>query len=449
MSVPHASTLAAAVCDLAAHFDTLKERATAMSMTLGASERGYFRPEEEEAVAHLLVSYCKSRAALFDVIASFREDEEAYGRPDAFLIAFTAALVLVDAARFLRESFHDRPVVRRKLNEANTLFDIPDGVYDAVQKSLTSPSNAIEILRATSHFDESLDAIRSAAKDSRLADLLDVALRLVDRTRVSIASYAKARAGVRATQAAGGLRRTVLGGLLFVLKGIAGELAARFSSRTSHHPGLPSEVASELGGLLKPGDVLVTRKEHRITNYFLPGWWPHAALYLGEVSELPALGMDDSESERKRWDQLAMPDKDPRRVLEAMKDGVLVRPVSSPLSADSIVVIRPRLTPSDLSIGLARGLAHEGKRYDFDFDFTRADRLVCTEVVYRSFDGLGDLRFELVRRVGRMNFSAADLLEMAIDERGFDTVAVFIPGDDSRVLLGGDATRRVRERLGK
>jgi len=35
----------------------------------------------------------------------------------------------------------------------------------------------------------------------------------------------------------------------------------------------------------------------------------------------------------------------------------------------------------------ARGLTHEGKPYNFDFDFTRSGRMVCTQVVYRSYEG--------------------------------------------------------------
>jgi len=51
---------------------------------------------------------------------------------------------------------------------------------------------------------------------------------------------------------------------------------------------------------------------------------------------------------------------------------------------------------------LARGLSHEGKAYDFDFDFTRSDRMVCTEVVYRTYDGVGGMAFELKRRAVRL-----------------------------------------------
>ena len=33
----------------------------------------------------------------------------------------------------------------------------------------------------------------------------------------------------------------------------------------------------------RPGDVLVVRKEYAATNYFLPGYWPHAALVIGSA----------------------------------------------------------------------------------------------------------------------------------------------------------------------
>ena len=72
-----------------------------------------------------------------------------------------------------------------------------------------------------------------------------------------------------------------------------------------------------------------------------------------------------------------------------------------------------------------------------DFDFFRADRLVCTEVVCRAFDGAGPLRFELTMRSGRPTLSAEDLLQMAVVGRGFDPVALFgCPGCERGIVTG-------------
>jgi hypothetical protein len=218
---------------------------------------------------------------------------------------------------------------------------------------------------------------------------------------------------------------------------LVASMAAGIYTRPGHHPHLPQAVVDRLRRLLKPGDVLITRKEHAATNYFLPGYWKHAALYLGTPLALRRLGIADHENVRPRWSRLLSPDeRQPRRVLEAMKDGVWIRSVASPLSADAVVAIRPRLSRDDVAAAIARGMFHEGKPYDFDFDFTRADRLVCTEVVYRSYDGIGGIRFELTRRAGRLTLSAEDLVRMALERKQFEPLAVFAPTHSAQLVSG-------------
>ena len=88
---------------------------------------------------------------------------------------------------------------------------------------------------------------------------------------------------------------------------------------------------------------------------------------------------------------------------------------------------------------MARGMFHTGKSYDFDFDFSRADRLVCTEVVYRSYEGVGGIRFDLTRRAGRLTLSAEDLIGMAISGTHFDVVATYAPPDYAELKTGTEA----------
>jgi hypothetical protein len=163
--------------------------------------------------------------------------------------------------------------------------------------------------------------------------------------------------------------------------------------------------------------VLITRHDLAVTNLFLPGFWPHAALFVGTASERDRMGVLIDPERRRRWNG-------DRTVLEALKDGVLFRSLETTLAVDAVVVIRPQLRTGDIAEALSRVSVHEGKGYNFDFDFFRTDRLVCTEVVYRAFDGIGPIDIPLRERSGRPTLSAEDLLDLAIAGRGFDPVAI-------------------------
>ena len=133
-------------------------------------------------------------------------------------------------------------------------------------------------------------------------------------------------------------------------------------------------------------------------------------------------------------------------MLEALKDGVLFRPLEQTLAVDAVAVIRPQVSTTDLAAALTRVTLHEGKGYNFDFDFFRSDRLVCTEVVYRAFDGLGGIEFALHERAGRPTLSAEDLLDLALDHRGLEPVAVCgSPGCKGRVATGDEARALIQE----
>ncbi|MBC7856586.1 MAG: hypothetical protein IAF94_24420 [Pirellulaceae bacterium] len=77
--------------------------------------------------------------------------------------------------------------------------------------------------------------------------------------------------------------------------------------------------------------------------------------------------------------------------------------------------------------------------------FSRSDRLVCTEVVYRSYEGVGGVQFQLTRRAGRMNLAAEDLIQMALDRNVFAPLAVFCPQHGKQLLTGKEAEQVMRK----
>jgi hypothetical protein len=195
-------------------------------------------------------------------------------------------------------------------------------------------------------------------------------------------------------------------------------------------PGIkPSGAPKRINGALrnqiltiaKPGDVFITRHDDALSNWFLPGFWPHAALFVGEFDDHPT------------------GEKFGASFLESKKDGVKIRHEEETLAVDALVVLRPPLTKTDLQRALSRAISHRGKPYDFLFDFRTADRLVCTEVVYRGYHGIGPIRFELREVGGRLCLPAEEFLNQAL-ACGFQLVLTAgLEGDI--VLTGSDAQR--------
>lgn len=408
------------VIELAQHLERLKEAASQFHQATLARERGYFSPSEDDQVVHLWVSYHMARNALFEIINNYKHEAAAKVELADFTVAYTAAVVLVDAGRFLRELFADEPVIRRKLNESYELYGIAASSFDAIQMSLSDPGQAVQLYQANQFFEEHAAELREEAEGHPSSSaLLKIVDRLGKRLRVSARDYAKARARERARDFYDKLVYSGVGQAIYALQSWVSRLVGQLSTQPSHQPALPETIKSELLTLLEPGDVLVTRKEHSLTNYFLPGYWPHAALYVGSG-----------------------------RVVEALADGVQERSVESPFAVDAIAAIRPQLSTEQIEVALERAHSHVGKPYDFDFDFTRADRMVCTEVVYRSFEGVGDMQFPLTRRAGRETLSAEDLLNLSRQRRCFESMTVYCPLHGQELLSSEHAEAVFRATIG-
>lgn len=102
---------------------------------------------------------------------------------------------------------------------------------------------------------------------------------------------------------------------------------------------------------------------------------------------------------------------------------------------DTFVVIHPNLGPDSIWKAIERALRHEGKMYNFDF--FSSDRIVCTEVVYRAYDDLENIRFQLNERAGRKTLSAEDLLDFSLDSEFFTPVTIFgVRGCEDSIMYG-------------
>jgi hypothetical protein len=323
------------------------------------------------------------------------------------------------------------PVLWKKLDEENRACGIPRKSFTTIYKALTSPRNQLRFLEAADYFVAHREEIFGLAKEPSMmpvVELLQSEEPYIERRRREVL---RRRLGYRWFSF---LRRhrsawkQVMGGMFEV----SGRMVADLRQPGVKPRGAPKRIDRSLrNGILElaqPGDVFITRHDDALSNWFLPGFWPHAALYLGRGADhaLPP-GLDLESDETDAW------------FVESKKDGVKVRGASETLALDALVVLRPPLESTDLQRGLEKALEHCGKAYDFLFDFRTSDRLVCTELVYRSYHGIGPIRFELREVGGRLCLPAEEFLDQAL-ACGFELV-IAAGLDGERLLTGREAQR--------
>lgn len=204
------------------------------------------------------------------------------------------------------------------------------------------------------------------------------------------------------------------------------------------------ELQDQLNALLEPGDIMLSRKNWYLSNVGLPGFWPHAILYIGEPQKLTAY-FDDPDVQQFLKELTGreisftqyLSDQYPHKwlrytagtgqssyhVIEAIKYGVVMNPMSK-ACGDYMAAIRPRLDKVAKAQAIIEAFKYLDKPYDFDFDFATDHALVCTELVWRSYrpdhDKAG-LVLNLVEMAGRQTLPANEIAKSFANDLNNDT----------------------------
>jgi hypothetical protein len=402
---------AAAVCAAAGSMPGMPDLTAEAECLAAAEARGYFLPDEEELIRLRYSQYLGLRAALVETLdalagAAGRGRVEWADRLPVFVTAFAAACVLMRADRLLVELAAERPVVWKKLDEADPLAGIPRKTFTTVYKAISDPLNARRFLTAADFHAEHRQEILALAGDPVVGPVVELLLveepRIERRRRDALKRVVSYRwfSFLRRNRSAW---KQVMAGFFEA----SGRAIAEMRQPGIKPSGAPKRISAglrdEVLNLVEPGDVFVTRHDDAMSNLFLPGFWPHAALYLGASEDLARMGIALPAGEAAGY-----------WFLESKKDGVKLRRAEETLQVDAFVAIRPPLERSDLTTAIRRAVNHVGKPYDFVFDFRTADRMVCTEVIYRGFHGTGPVRFHLKEVGGRLCLPAEEFLDQAV-----------------------------------
>jgi len=120
--------------------------------------------------------------------------------------------------------------------------------------------------------------------------------------------------------------------------------------------------------IIEPGDILLRRFEGYVDKFFIPGYWNHAGIYIG----------DDGSK--------------PEQVIHAVSEGVIQEDILNFMRTDHMIILRAE-KGKDEALNTARAIV--GKPYDFGFDFDEANRFSCTELVAYCYPHLDSLSGKL------------------------------------------------------
>ncbi|WP_154813730.1 YiiX/YebB-like N1pC/P60 family cysteine hydrolase [Hellea balneolensis] len=394
-----------------------------------AETRGYYDPIEDERLRETYASYLAMRVAIWQTIQSLKprfkrfkkQQALSQGELEAFGIAFCGAEIIVRTGEYLIGLARDRDIVWKKLDEAETRYGIKRKSFTRLYRQLTSHLTMNNFYQARDYFDENRSVIMAALESEALSPIADIltTLNLPTASRGDhlrryrrFVNFSLRRRSISAS-------RNTLFALFEATGSDIAELKIPFVKNIGAPKRVTPDVIETLKSQLNPGDVFITRHDDAMSNLFLPGYWPHGALYIGSPETRNERGIEDVSDGYKHS---AAEDIN---ILEAKKDGVLLRPIEETLQVDSFVVLRPKLSEADINQALSKGLSHAGKLYDFIFNFATSDRLVCTEVIYRAYHGVGPISFELSTQAGRKCLSAEDFLNQAIANDWFKLVVLY------------------------
>ncbi len=180
----------------------------------------------------------------------------------------------------------------------------------------------------------------------------------------------------------------------------------------------------------EPGDFYITRKEWRLTNVGIPGFWTHSALYIGTPAErasyfntteintwVASKGYDTYEALLRASSEIyaqhpKFDDAGAIRVIEALDAGVIFNSIETSLEADGAAIFRPRLSKLEKAKAIYNSFYYLGRPYDFHFDFDSDSAMVCSELIFKAYqasDSQVGIDFPLYRSVGKKMLTPSEI----------------------------------------
>ena len=406
-----------ALRDLAGGLDDLRSRADTLHASImvatAAEGREIYSPEENRKIRGLFLEYLSHRDRLIRMAAmysGFKGVGDKRLRDRSFLAGYCAAATVLESGRLFVAKYRDDARARAKLNEAEPGW-LKEGMFDQVYQSVTSTTH----MDLFAEYGKYLAIHRERWRREELfpTEDFDWLTSQIDRCTTNIYSVKLSHTRAWFSRISRRMQREISRPMYEAQELVAALVG---DTRIVRRPWFISvDQVQQAVKDLQPGDIILERRNWFLSNAFLPGFWPHTALYVGTPEQLAKLGINKTNA-GAGWADYVKPDHGhPRVVMEAVSDGVIFASAEHSMHADYVAVLRPILTDEEKKQALLVAFKHHGRDYDFNFDFGATDKLVCSELVYHAYNGL--LKFKLEKVLGKDVLTPLGIMRKFVNER--------------------------------
>jgi hypothetical protein len=339
-----------------------------------------------------------------------------------FLVAYAAYVAEYRAGMLLTREVGDNDTVRTIFDEAHPRFDLPADAYLALQRRSMHPDTLVRLNVGRAYLKLLEGRVRDQPAFARTrAYLADIERTVDEAPEVFVENPLHA------------LERLAFDTWFPIQKLVAEGIGAVHAPTREYLIG-PAELEAAKSRL-EPADTLLERREWHLTNLGIPGYWTHAALYVGTLDTLDEVfdGLPELDGRRpsevlrelrpEAHRQMSEPDEDgfPIAVIEAVGAGVVLTALEKSGHCDALGALRPRIDKRAKWQAVLDALEHLGKPYDYNFDFVSDNALVCSELVFKAYQRAEGISLVPEALNGRLLLSPNALCEKLDRELESDT----------------------------
>lgn len=347
-------------------------------------------------------------------------------RNDGILMSLAAALLLYDNYLLTAALFDQDSKLRRVLNQPDKGYSLPAHRLTEVKHSFLSTENSERILPAVAYYKKFIEPDMNRVATPERTYLLQLIAQspsfavLNDNRMPADLKLSLRHMRMLSADLLNGLSREGLNLFSMLFGNTVGLVETRHGKLYAK-----PELERQLAGQLRAGDVLLEKTPFRLTDLMIPGYWGHAAIWVGSETELRELGIWDHPVVRPHQERI----RRGKGVIEALRNGVVLNSFAHFLNVDDLAVLRP--AQPDRAVQAARVLRafrQLGKAYDFNFDVESTDRIVCSELIYQVYT---EMPWPTSKQLGRATISPDQVAQRAL------------PGGPLRVILLVEAGRLI------